>query len=181
MLNLLRNWTGNIEIDGIKHDSVDAAICQFHGVKDVIHIKLCPKELNRLKSTGNTSEKQYKIEVKQYMTRKATPEFDFMAKWNNDNPMPLRIMTGTKEKETRGMVYMKLRGLGEPVITCMRCGRQLTNPISKKYGIGPECMSKLGFTCDINDVDIINQKLCDIEWEGWIIKSAIVNEEEVNG
>ena len=118
------------------------------------------------------------ITVKKYMTETASPSFDFMAKWNNNNPMPLRTMTGTIEKETRGMVYMKLHGQAEPVVRCMRCGRMLTNPVSQHYGIGPECMSKLGLSCDITDIDTIKKKLVDVTWEGWIIKSAIIEKEE---
>ena len=42
-----------------------------------------------------------RITVKSYMTQKSTPTFDFMSKWNNDTPMPLRVMYGTKLEETR--------------------------------------------------------------------------------
>lgn len=122
---------------------------------------------------------EYRITVKKYMTEYASPSFDFMAKWNNNIPMPLRTMVGTVEKETKGMVYMKLHGFGEPEVRCMRCGRLLTNPVSKLYGIGPECMSKLGFVCDIEDVDRIKSNLQEIKWEGWVIKSAIVEKEKV--
>ena len=103
-----------------------------------------------------------------------------MAKFNNDNPMPLRTMQGTIEKETRGMVYMKLHGVGREEIHCMRCGRSLTNPISRHYGIGPECMQKVGFVgIGIEEVDLIKEKLQEVTWEGWIIKSAITDQREV--
>lgn len=127
----------------------------------------------------------YKIEVKKYMLKKATPEFDFMAKWNNDNPMPLKIMVGTVEKETRGMVYMKLHGdiLSEKTFRCIKCGKPLTNPVSQYFGIGPEC----GGHNYVNPFDTEEQlkaavadykvKLNNITWEGWIIKSAITNQE----
>lgn len=52
----------------------------------------------------------YKIKVRQYMTKPASPEFDFHNKWNNGVPMPMRIMVGRKLKETRGMVQMELWG-----------------------------------------------------------------------
>jgi hypothetical protein len=45
--------------------------------------------------------KEYKVEVKAYMMRKSTPDFDFMAKWNDDIPMPLKIMYGVKVAETK--------------------------------------------------------------------------------
>lgn len=124
--------------------------------------------------------KLFKFTVKPYMTQKASPEFDFMAKWNNDNPMPLRIMTGWIEKETKGMVYAHLTCMAKPTITCMRCGKELTNPISRAYGIGPECLSKMGFGgIDIGAVDEIREKLVNVNWDGWIIRSAILEQEEV--
>ncbi len=113
------------------------------------------------------------------MTRKASPDFDFMAKWNNDNPMPLRTMQGTIEKETRGMVYMHLHGVGLKEIRCLRCGKELTHPVSRLYGIGPECIKKVGIVADIEDVDSIKEQLENVEWTGWIIKSAITEQEEV--
>lgn len=124
-----------------------------------------------------------RITVKQYMTKKATPEFDFMARWNNDNPMPLRTMVGTVEKETRGMVYMKLHGdmYAEKMCTCMKCGRTLTNPVSQYFGIGPECGGH-NYVNPFNSEEELKEavasyrkQLQEVTWEGWIIKSAITD------
>lgn len=52
--------------------------------------------------------KSYRITVKKYMTEPATSTFDFHSKWNDDKPMPLTVMQGSIEKETRGMYYMSL-------------------------------------------------------------------------
>lgn len=49
----------------------------------------------------------YRIKVKKYMTEKASYNFDFMEKYNNNEPMPLRIMFGEITKETKGMVFKK--------------------------------------------------------------------------
>lgn len=186
MLTALQNWKGEVEIDNVCYKSInDALQSDLKHFSDTVHIRLYTKHSKRtqrnLMHDRSTVEQsiQYKITVKAYMTREATPEFDFMAKWNNDKPMPLRTMIGTVEKETPGMVYMKLHGEAEPVIRCMRCGRTLTNPISQHYGIGPECMSKLGLVCDITDVDTIKKKLVDVVWEGWIIRSSIIEKEEI--
>lgn len=184
MLTMLKEWKGDIEIDGNKVSD----ILSFKPSNSQIHIKLYPNgykantsELDSKKAINQVECKtEYKITVKQYMTRKASPEFDFMAKWNNDSPMPMRTMVGSIEKETPGMVYMHLKGKAtDREITCTRCGKTLTNPISKKYGIGPECMSKVGIVADIEDVDTIKAKLEEIEWTGWIIKSAITEQEVV--
>ena len=183
---LLKSWNGEIEVNNKRYASVEACINDIKSISDIEHIKLYTHTKKREESSFNASDdkinhaSEYKITVKKYMTENASPEFDFMAKWNNDNPMPLRTMTGVIEKETRGMVYMRLHGQAEPVIRCMRCGRPLTNPVSQHYGIGPECMSKLGFVCDISDIDTIKKKLVeDVVWEGWIIKSSIIEQEEL--
>ena len=178
---MFQNWSGSIVINNKEYDSVEEAESVFKTFSDNIHIIL--KSANKSapnRTTQNTdSQTEYQITVKQYMTRKATPEFDFMAKWNNDNPMPLRTMTGTIEKETAGMVYMNLHGQALETITCMRCGKELTHPVSRHYGIGPECMKKVGMFCDITSVDEIKEKLIDVKWSGWVIRSSIIERKEV--
>ena len=181
---LLNDWKGEISINDKHYTSVQDATSVFKTLSDDTHIFLRSNVKNAVQSVVDSVESkiEYRITVKKYMTEKSTPGFDFMAKFNNDNPMPLRTMTGTIEKETRGMVYMKLHGQAEPVVKCMRCGRTLTNPVSMKYGIGPECITKVPFIMDLdmNDVEGIKQKLVDVVWEGWIIKSAITEKEEVS-
>lgn len=185
LLKELKDWKGEVEIGEKLYKDGESAKIGFTGSLDSVHIKLYAKNKKLLDREETALESEldskvvYKVTVKKYMTEPASPGFDFMAKWNNDNPMPLRTMTGTIEKETRGMVYMKLHGQAESVIRCMRCGRPLTNLISQHYGIGPECMSKLGLVCDINDVDTIKKKLVDVVWEGWVIKSSITEKEEL--
>lgn len=50
----------------------------------------------------------YKVVVKEYMTQKSTPDFDFMAKWNANVPMPRTVMFGDILNETKGMYFMAL-------------------------------------------------------------------------
>ena len=121
------------------------------------------------------------------MTQQSNPGFDFMSKWNNDVPMPFRTMTGVKVKETPGMVYMKLHGdiWAEQIITCMKCGRVLSNPVSRYFGIGPECGGHKYINPFNSDSELkeavakYKEQLKNITWEGWIIKSAITECEEV--
>ena len=129
--------------------------------------------------------KSYKITVKKYMTEPATANFDFQDKWNDGNPMPLCIMQGDVIKETRGMYYMNLHGKAERTSKCLVCGKTLTNPISKLYGIGPECSEKVGLI-RIESEDEAKEKLKhiigqidDISWSGWVIKSSIKEWEEI--
>ena len=123
--------------------------------------------------------KSYKITVKKYMTEPATTNFDFQDKWNNGEPMPLCIMQGEVIKETRGMYYMNLQGKAEPTSKCLVCGKTLTNPISKLYGIGPECSEKVGLIRIESEEEArekwneLVQQIGNIKWAGWVIKSAI--------
>ena len=182
---LLNDWKGELDIDDKHYTSIQDARNAFKDISSDIHIKLYSShksvtERHTEQISACTEQKQYKITVKKYMTETASPSFDFMAKWNNNTPMPLRTMTGTIEKETKGMVYMKLHGQAEAVVRCMRCGRLLTNPISQMYGIGPECMAKLGLVrIEIDDVETIKKRLTDVTWEGWVIRSAITEKEEL--
>lgn len=187
--DVLKEWSGTVDIDGEVMTTEEASSkIDFKTLQTFQTITLLAKRASVFKtqsdasqSISNTHDRTiYEITVKPYMTQKATPEFDFMEKWNHDVPMPLATMVGWEEKETRGMVYMHLHGVAKPTINCLCCGRELTNPISRKYGIGPICLGKVGITLDIDDIEGITEKLVETNWEGWIIKSAIITKLEVN-
>lgn len=188
----IKDWPGVIEIDGTQYPTVEDAQKSLTGVSNFSSIKLLTKQKQApeskpacLASMGATV---YKITVRQYMTKPATPDFDFMAKWNNNIPMPLRTMVGTVEKETSGMVYMHLHGDITDTVTqtCMKCGKAITNPVSQYFGMGPEC----GNHNYVNPFDsdeelkavVENYRrnyLQKITWSGWVIKSAILEKEEM--
>lgn len=184
MVTMVANWKGAVEVDGTKYESISDAIRAFKPHDGDIHIILHSANKN-----ANTSENRVVqsesdeviINVKKYMTQKATADFDFMSRWNHDVPMPMRTMQGKQIKETRGMAYYSLHGYAKETITCLCCGKELTNPISRAYGIGPICLGKIGIVRDIEDVKSIKEDLVKIKWEGWIIKSAILNKEEIKG
>lgn len=189
MLNLLQSWKGPVEVNGVQYESISEipADLQF---EDGWSIKLCqpPKKTNLSTNTAAQNDvhspQEVRITVKPYMTKKASPEFDFMAKWNNDVPMPMVTMTGYQVKETRGMVYMKLHGdiWAQKISTCMCCGRKLTNPVSQYFGIGPECgnhnyVNPFDSEEELREaVSGYKKKLQNTTWEGWVIKSAIKEE-----
>ena len=192
MLDQLKAWTGTVEYNGQVFDTVEAFSKAFKVTGQPMCIKLLPAGYKGQTEVGNNSQqvgmqdvKQYKIFVKKYMTKPASPEFDFMAKWNSNNPMPLRVMVGEKVKETRGMVYMKLHAdiTEKQTVTCMCCGRPLTNKISQYFGIGPECgqhnyINPFDSEEELNEaVQAYREKLRAVTWEGWVVKSAIINEE----
>lgn len=192
MLTLIKSWKGSVEINGTLYDSVNAVNLADIKISGEINIKLLHnKKIENKAITGENKaidKTEYQITVKKYMTQKANAGFDFMEKWNNNVPMPLKTMAGTVEKETRGMVYMKLHGdiLEERTFSCMKCGRALTNPVSQYFGIGPECgghnyVHPFDTDEELKEaVTAYKKELRNIKWEGWIIKSAITDREEVN-
>lgn len=193
ILDDLKSWTGEIEIDNQKFASVqDASNFDFKRISDKSNIYLYRERKNAVTSTIIDDLSKFslvKITVKKYMTMKSTPMFDFMQVWNNDNPMPLLTMVGNVEKQTNGMYYMHLHGdiTGEPIDYCLKCGREITNEVSRYFGMGPVCgehnytnpfetREELRAAIEEYRQNYINK----ITWDGWIIKSAIVKAEVIN-
>lgn len=174
MIRQLADWKGRVSVNGVEYDNIREV--PTLSLDNTTVITLFPVKTAKTPVKAVSDKVEHIITVKQYMTRPASPEFDFMAKWNNNVPMPMRTMVGTVEKETKGMVYMKLHGQGLRTITCLRCGRELTHPISRHHGIGPECIQKLGMCYSVTDVDKIKEALVNVTWEGWCIKSAIIED-----
>jgi SNF2 family DNA or RNA helicase len=126
---------------------------------------------------------EYKIEVKPWMLKKSSEDFDFMKKWNNDIPMPLLIMYGTKIGESPKMTKFRLHGDIQQRITttCMCCGRPITNPVSQYFGIGPVCGGH-NYTNPFSSEEELNkavaayrQKLIQTTWIGWVSNNAIIS------
>lgn len=190
MLSLLKDYKGALEINGERYSSVSDAMKRFKSDGSKIKIKLFTdnRERHTEQNHADTEHTQKKIFVKQYMTRKSDAGFEFMKQWNNDNPMPLRTMIGTVEKETKGMVYMKLHAdiTSEKTMRCLACGRPITNPVSQYFGMGPECSGHKYINPFYSEEelkkavkDYRENVLKNITWEGWIIKSAILEETAV--
>lgn len=125
---------------------------------------------------------EYKIEVKPWMLKPSTADFTFMQDVNNNVPMPLLIMYGVKIGETARMVKMRLHGDLKDRITrrCMRCGIEITNPVSQFFGMGPVCGGH-NYTNPFSSEDELNkavasyrERLVNTVWVGYIPKSAIV-------
>lgn len=172
----LRGWKGKICVNGTEYESVSS-------VPDTIKITtitLLPKsEVRRVKVDDSTDTREHLITVKKWLTQPATFEWDYNDRMNKGIPMPLRTMQGTIVKETAKSVYMHLHGSTKPVIHCMRCGKELTNPVSRHYGLGIECLTKVGIIADPNEVDKIKEQLVKIEGFWWIPRSSIISDEIV--
>lgn len=184
MIKQLSNWRGRVNINGVEYQSISDVPNDLELTNSTV-ITLLPFQTSERQTTQVGDGKiEHIITVKAYMTKPASPEFDFMEKWNDNKPMPMRTMVGTVEKETHGMVYMKLHGelIADRMFTCMFCGRPLTNPVSQFFGCGPECGGH-AYTHPFDTdeelraaVDSYRKQLLDVEWTGWIIKSAITED-----
>ena len=188
----LKHWQGRVVIDDQEFDNIEEARSTLAGCdKDVKSIKLLvsakvARERKNLRYSDTPAV--VRVTVRQYMTKPASPDFDFMAKWNNNIPMPLRTMVGTIEKETPGMVYMKLHGDITSRLTqhCMKCGKSITNPVSQFFGMGPECGGHNYVNPFESEEDLLEaveayrrDYLQKIVWEGWVIKSSIIEQEAI--
>lgn len=183
LIEYLNSYNGCLMVDGVDVSTITLDHTQTSTV-----INLIPKNAptavsrgdNRVQVVGGTDV--YRFTVKQYMTKPSTPEFDLMERWNNDIPMPLCVMVGTVVKETKGMVYLDLHGDtdGKPVQTCMKCGRPITNPVSRYFGLGPECGGH-HYTNPFPTAEALHsavntfreEVLQQMTWQGWVPKSAI--------
>lgn len=187
MFDFLKNWKGAIEINGTSYENYSAIPSDLKISSDTI-ILLHTEKKSRACQIAAEADRLYRIEVRQYMTKPSSASFDFMKKWNNDIPMPLRQMVGTIKKETPGMYLMDLRADTdfEAVQCCMKCGKPITNPVSQFFGMGPECgghnyvnpfdsEEELKAAVDSYKKDVLSK----ITWSGWVIKSAITKMEEL--
>lgn len=194
MLSLLKDYKGLVEINGKRYESIDAAIKDFTATEDIIRIKLTPKRDSALRNDSNSDagneipdDVPRRITVRQYMTKKSTPEFAFMKDYNSDIPMPMITMIGVVTDRIYRRVYMKLHGdiTQEKTMRCLKCGRAINNPVSQYFGLGPECgghgyINPFYTEDDLKlAVEECRKKLQQITWEGWIPKSAIVLEERI--
>ena len=69
-----------------------------------------------------------------------------LPKWlSRAENLPL-ILEGEIEAETARGVLFTGCALVRPSVTCLRCGRELTNPVSRTVGVGPECCVHWGIS-----------------------------------
>lgn len=189
MLEYLNGLNGPVLVNGVCYESVEKAIDALKNFSGIVTIDLHDATQKPILTVSEPDtaegESVYRIKVRQYMTKPSSPEFDFHLKMNNDIPMPMRIMVGRKLKETAGMVRMELWGeiTSDSTPVCMKCGKALTNPVSKYFGIGPECGSH-GYINPFETTEQLNaavaqvqEELSKVTWTGWVIKSAIEGED----
>lgn len=198
MVSLLRTWKGKIELNGVLYNSIEEVqknvdLSKLNNTNVTIkllkdgYIADTDKTQNKNKVEESSNTTQYVVTVKRWMTQKSSPSFDWMAKVNNDIPMPAMTMVGTILQETPKMIKMELKvDIYAPTVkTCMMCGKTLTNPISKYFGMGPECGGH-NYTNPFSSdeelqaaVEEYRKVLNSKTWTGYIAKSAITEMKEV--
>jgi hypothetical protein len=80
--------------------------------------------------------------------------------------------------KTQRAVQVKGCGDTKHLVFCMRCGAELTHPVSQQVGIGPICCGKLGidWSADTSPEALaaLRERLMrDTEFEGWLPLSQI--------
>ena len=165
MIKQLSGWSGRVVVNGTEYENIGSVPNGITPTTITLLPKVVKAENRRVKVEDVTDDTERVITVRQFMTRVES------------NPMPMCTMVGKIKRETAKAYYMELHGQALPVVTCMRCGKTLTNPVSRHYGLGPECLGKVGIVADIEQVDIIKEQLVDVHWSGWIPKSAILDNE----
>lgn len=173
---------------GATMDEIIAGAREGQEVSIVFNAVRKKKELKPLHISGDLMRRghEYIVRVKRWMTQPTdNAGFEFMYHWNKNIPMPLRVMRGRVLNETRGMVYMELRACPLKTDYCMKCGKPLTHPVSRLYGLGPECgghyhINPFNTEEELNAaIHEVRQKLNDISWTGWIAKSGVEYATEV--
>lgn len=183
MLEFLDKYEGDITVNG-ENVTPQNILNTLSKLKGNVEIVLSPKQREETESKDEYFPNDFVLYVKTYMTRESTPDFQFMKVWNNDVPMPLRVMQGCVCKETKGMYYVKLRGYPYRAETCACCGKPITSQDSKFFGIGPECFRKLGLPRNVytqQDVTQVRNAILATKWEGWVPKTAILHVERKHG
>lgn len=183
MLEFLQNYSGSIEVNDVPVNRVNIVDVLQKQTGEVT-ILLTPKHVEE---DTPAFPNRILVRVKSYMLHKSTPEFLFMHTWNNDVPMPLRIMQGDIVKESKSMYYVRLRGYGKQLTTCCKCGIDLKNNVLKDIGVCVRCAKTLELDVfkngevDVTAIRRARNKLLDTVWSGWIPKSAILTLERLHG
>lgn len=107
----------------------------------------------------------------------------FNRDYNNNVPVPMRVMFGQILRETDKCYYVQVYGKPEPTAHCLHCMRKLTHKVSQFYGLGPVC-GKHYYITNITEENLeehfeeIRQKMKEITWRGLVPKHAVKKEYE---
>lgn len=194
MFDLLQKYWGKLVVNGVEYPNVSEASKEFKGKDCGLTIILNGDKNNENNTPKRNSDginiefdpdMVYQITVQAYMT---TYKDDFFLATSpqlaNKSPMPYRTMVGKVIQELNGLVKMELR-CDIPFTrytNCIKCGRPIPDKVHQYFGLGAECAS-----FDISEDDLKNHEkmakfrnyLYNIQWTGWIVKSAITSKIEI--
>lgn len=101
-----------------------------------------------------------------------------------------RTFVAVATKEADKAVYLYGHGALDPTGRCCKCGRVLTHPGSILIGIGPECLTNMGFdgwgergrrfnfdNPDPEDVAALKAAMQDVKIDTWLPKACILSEQ----
>lgn len=85
------------------------------------------------------------------------------------------------ERQTQKAIKVKGRGTIDAHVGCMMCGRELTHPVSRVLGIGPEC-GKHFYDVELTEANIeqLKQMIVDTAVDTWIPKKCVIKTEPTN-
>ena len=97
-----------------------------------------------------------------------------LTKWIADQKGLPRYLSGVIVRETEKAILFKGCGKLLPRDRCMACGRELSNPVSIKYGIGIQCGEHWGIDPEGESHEEIIKKLEQLmDFETWLPKSQV--------
>lgn len=166
MLNLL-NWGNPIEVNGKSYRNSDEAYEELKDFKGRVEIRLNIKNGQEVEKTEPTQLVEtvdkgeayvtYTIDIPQWLAKK------------NNCPSALK---GYVERETDRAIYFVGIGLVDNPVKCCACGRELTNEVSMRLGIGPVCAEKM-YGIGFENPDELENMMVEKEFKLWLPKSQI--------
>jgi len=206
MLRLLQKvgYAGKVEVDGEVFSSVGEAILKLSGYDGTVRVRPLwplldeeaekmsaeyvgpPKKENEEKSPIRLGMGlEYEVTVRAYMAQPDRMNFHFHAKFNGGVPMPFRTMRGRVINRTEKMVKMDLYAYPTATNECLCCKRRITHPISRMYGVGPDCAQLFNIPRYESRDDLVDnmknlrKQMKKIVWSGYIPNSAILSAVEL--
>lgn len=100
--------------------------------------------------------------------------FQIAAWFRRKEPSIMREFEGVVVAETPKAYLIHGRYMVSPTGTCRHCGREITHPVSMKYGLGSTCGAHMGIDPAGESVESIRRRLqVESEFEQWIPKAAV--------
>lgn len=164
MLNLL-DWNKPIKVNGKIFNNSKEAYDEFKDFNGEVEVEL---NFNKTHDKNGGTDGRVTVDNEVGYTIGIVEIPRWLAK---SNKCPI-ILKGNIERETDKAIYFNGVGLIENPVYCCVCGRELTNPISKKLGIGPDCAEKM-FGVGFSNPSGLKNEMAEKSFKVWLPKSQI--------